>query len=201
MTQIFDEQDNFVPVTLILAGPCFVTQIKLQDKDGYEAIQVGFEKIEKANKIRKTIRTKPYRFLKELRNGAGEAMPTLPAGRQAARQAKIGDEINVSVFEQGNMVKVSGISKGKGFAGAVKRWGFKDKAKAHGAKDMRQLGSIGSRYPQRVIKGKKMPGRMGYERISVKNLEVIKIDKENNILAVKGAVPGRRGTLLEICEA
>lgn len=184
MTQVFDEQGNVIPVTLISAGPCFVTQIKSQDKDSYEAVQIGFEKIAKANKIKKTMKTKPYRFLRELRNGAGDG--------------KIGDEINVSIFEQGDMVKVSGISKGKGFAGAVKRWGFVDKAKAHGAKDMRQLGSIGARYPQRVLKGKKMPGRMGYERISVKNLEVIKVDKENNILAVKGAVPGRRGTLLEI---
>lgn len=191
MTQIFDEQGNVVPVTLILAGPCFVTQIKLQDKDGYEAIQIGFEKIEKANKIKETMKTKPYRFLREFENGDNEAMPI-------GRQAKIGDEINVSAFEQGDMIKVSGISKGKGYAGAVKRWGFVDKAKAHGAKDMRQLGSIGSRYPQRVIKGKKMPGRMGFRRTSVKNLKIIKIDKENNILAVKGAVPGRRGTLVEI---
>lgn len=191
MTQVFDEKDNVVPVTLISAGPCFVTQIKLQDKDGYEAVQIGFEKIAKANKIKKTMKAKPYRFLREFKNETGGAMP-------AGRQAKIGDEINVSIFEQGDMVKVSGISKGKGFAGAVKRWGFVDKAKAHGAKDMRQLGSIGSRYPQRVIKGKRMPGRMGKERISVKNLKVIKIDKENNILAVKGAVPGRRGTLVEI---
>ena len=191
MTQVFDEQGNIIPVTLISAGPCFVTQIKLQDKDGYEAIQIGFEKIVKENKIKKTIRTKPYRFLREFKDGAGDVMP-------AGRQAKLGNEINVSIFEQGDTVKVSGISKGKGFAGAVKRWGFRDKAKAHGAKDMRQLGSTGSRFPQRVIKGKKMPGRMGYERISVKNLKVIKVDKENNILAVKGAVPGRRGTLVEI---
>ena len=184
MTQVFNEQGNIIPVTLISAGPCFVTQIKLQDKDGYEAVQVGFEKIAKENKIKKTMKTKPYRFLREFRNGAGGA--------------KAGNEVNVSIFGQGDIVKVSGISKGKGFAGAVKRWNFKDKAKAHGAKDMRQLGSTGSRYPQRVIKGKKMPGRMGYERTSVKNLEVIKVDKENNILAVKGAVPGRRGSLVEI---
>lgn len=184
MTQIFDESGNVIPVTLILAGPCVVTQIKSGDKDGYGAVQIGFEKIQKENKIKKTMRTKPYRFLREFRDETGEA--------------KIGDEINISIFEQGEMVKVSGISKGKGFAGAVKRWGFRDKAKAHGAKDMRQLGSTGSRYPQRVLKGKRMPGRMGYERTSIKNLEVIKSDKENNILAVKGAVPGARGTLVEI---
>jgi len=187
MAQVFDEQGNITPVTLISAGPCFVTQIKLQDKDGYEAIQIGFEKIVKANKIKKTARTKPYRFLREFKDGLDDA--------------KMGNEINVSIFEQGDTVKVSGISKGKGFAGAIKRWSFRDKAKAHGAKDMRQLGSTGSRFPQRVIKGKKMPGRMGCERISVKNLKVINVDKENNILAVKGAVPGRRGTLVEIYAA
>lgn len=184
MNQLFDEQGKVVPVTLIQAGPCYITQIKRGEHDGYDAIQIGFEKIDKQKKLKKTMKGKPYRYLKEAR---GEV-----------EDLKIGDEINVSIFKPGDKVKISGISKGKGFAGAVKRWGFVDRAKAHGAKDMRRVGSIGSRFPQRVIKGKKMPGRMGSDRVTIKNLKVVAIDRENNILAVKGAVPGRRGTLLEI---
>ena len=178
MSQIFDEKGNQIPVTLIEAGPCYVTQIKTKDKDGYEAAQIGFQK------IKKPMRKKPYRWLKEFKGG----------------EYKAGDEINVSVFQEGDMVKLAGVSKGKGFQGAVKRWGFKGKLSAtHGTKhEHRTLGSIGSSFPERVIKGKKMPGRMGFERVTVKNLKIIKVDKENNLLAVKGAVPGRRGTLLEI---
>ena len=187
MSQVFDEKGKVIPVTLIKAGPCFVTQIKNEKDDGYESIQIGFEKIQKKNKIKKTMKGKEYRVLREYRILKPETC-----------NLKLKHEINISVFEQGEKVKVSGISKGKGFAGGVKRHGFKDKAKAHGAKDMRKIGSTGARWPQRVIKGKKMPGRMGTERISVKNLEIVKIDKENNVLAVKGAIPGHRGTLLEI---
>jgi len=184
MSQIFDEKGNQIPVTLIEAGPCYVTQIKTKDKDGYEAAQIGFQKIKKQKKIKKPMRKKPYRWLKEFKGG----------------EYKAGDEINVSVFQEGDMVKLAGVSKGKGFQGAVKRWGFKGKLSAtHGTKhEHRTLGSIGSSFPERVIKGKKMPGRMGFERVTVKNLKIIKVDKENNLLAVKGAVPGRRGTLLEI---
>lgn len=182
MSQMFDAKGNVIPVTLIKAGPCFVAQIKTQGQDGYEAVQIGFEQIK--NKISKTIKTKPYKHLREFRANS--------------RELKVGDKIDASVFELGEKVRVAGTSKGKGFAGAVKRHGFKDKARAHGAKDMRSIGSTGSRFPQRVIKGKRMPGRMGTERNTIKNLEIIKVDPENNLLAVKGAVPGRRGTLLEI---
>lgn len=183
MTQIFDENSNFVPVTLIQAGPCFVTQIKTGETDGYDAVQIGFEKIKKKNKIKKTMVGKEFKHLSEAR---GES------------DLSLGQEIKASVFEPGEKVKISGISKGKGFAGAVKRHGFVDNAKARGRKDMRRVGSIGARNPQRVIPGKKMPGRMGSDRISVKNLKVIQIDEKNNILAVKGAVLGKRGTLVEI---
>jgi len=183
MSQIFDEKGNVVPLTLVEAGPCFVTQIKTKDKDGYTAVQIGFEKIEKAKKIKKTMRGKGFKFLREFKNG----------------EFKIGDEISVSIFKEGENVSVSGISKGKGFAGAVKRWGVAGFPKTHGTKHgLRSIGSVGSRFPQRVIKGKKMAGRMGGERITVKNLEIAKVDPENNILAVRGAVPGRKGTLLEI---
>lgn len=184
MTQIFTEKGGVVPVTLIEAGPCYVTQIKTKEKDGYESFQVGFEKM-KAKKVKKTMKGKEYRYLKEFPNGQDSL--------------KLGDKIDVSVFQEGDKVKVSGISKGKGFQGAVKRWGFHGRNATHGVKhEQRTLGSVGCSYPERVIKGKKMPGRMGYDRTTVKNLKIMKVDPENNLLAVKGALPGHPGTLLEI---
>ncbi len=185
MSQMFDEKGNLIPVTLISAGPCEITQIKTDKIDGYNAIQIGFKKIEKKLKIKKSQGLKTFKYLREIR---GEG-----------KEFKLGQEISVSIFKEGDKVSVSGISKGKGFQGAVKRWGFAGQPATRGTKrEHRTLGSTGSRYPQRVIKGKKMPGRMGRERITVKNLKVMKIDKENNLLAIEGAVPGRRGTLLEI---
>jgi len=183
MSQIFDEKGNVYPVTLIEAGPCFVTQMKNEEKDKYSAVQIGY--VKKTKHVKKTEKGREYRYLKEFKNG---------------ENLKAGDEINVSVFQEGDKVKISGISKGKGFAGAVKRHGFKGKLSAtHGTKhEHRTIGSIGSRFPQRVIKGRRMPGRMGAERITTKNLKIVKIDKEKNLIAVNGAVPGSRGTLLEI---
>ena len=184
MSQVFDEKGNVVPLTLIEAGPCFVTQIRKKEKDGYEAIQIGFEKLS-SKKVKKPQKDRPYRYFKEFRVQSPEF--------------KIGDKIDASVFKEGEIVKISGISKGKGFAGAVKRWGFHGRPATHGTKhEERTIGSIGSSFPERVIKGKKMPGRMGGERVTVKNLKIVKVDTEKNIIAVKGAVPGRRGTLLEI---
>ena len=183
MTQIF-ENGKVVPVTLIAAGPCFITQIKTKNKDGYEAVQTGFEK-KKANKIKKSDKGKEFKFLREFRGEAGDL--------------KVNDQIDVSVFQVGDKVKVSGMSKGKGFQGAVKKWGFHGRNATHGVKhEHRTLGSVGSTDAARVFPGKKMPGRMGFDRVSVKNLTVMKIDPENNLIALKGAVPGRRGTLLEI---
>lgn len=194
MSQVFDEKGNVIPVTLVEAGPCYVMQIKTEAKDGYEAVQIGFEKVENEKKIKKPMKNKPYRYLREFRIKGAETIEAT----EVAKEIKVGDEINTSIFKEGEIINISSISKGKGFAGGVKRWGFKDKAKAHGAKDMRKIGSVGCRFPQRVIKGKKMPGRMGSERITIKNLRVIKIDKENNLLAIKGAISGHGGTLLEI---
>lgn len=183
MSQIFDEKGNVVPVTLIEAGPCQVTQLKTKEPDGYQAVQVGFKKIEKKKKIKKPMKGKPFRFLREFKDG----------------KYKVGDMIDVSIFQEGDKIKVSGISKGKGFQGGVKRWGFSGRNATHGVKhEHRTLGSVGSSFPERVIKGRKMPGRMGFERVTVKNLDIVKVDKENNLLVVKGAIPGRRGTLLEI---
>ncbi len=174
-SQIFDEKGRVAAVTLIEAGPCYITQAKTKEKDGYEAAQIGFGKSKQ----------KPFRYLREFRGDISEL--------------KVGGKTDVSLFQEGDIVKVSGLSKGKGFQGGVKRWGFKGRGASHGVKhEARTLGSVGTSFPERVIKGKKMPGRMGNQRITVKNLKIIKIDKENNIIAIKGAVPGRKGTLLEI---
>ncbi|MBM3251049.1 MAG: 50S ribosomal protein L3 [Candidatus Nealsonbacteria bacterium] len=187
MSQIFDEKGNVIPVTLIEAGPCFITDIMTKERDKYESVQIGFDRL-KEKKLKKTQKDKPFRFLKEFKNKELEI-----------NNYKSGQKIDVSVFKEGDKVKISGISKGKGFAGGVKRWGFHGRPATHGTKhEERTIGSTGSRFPQRVIKGRKMPGRMGSERITVKNLKIVKVDLENNLLAVKGALPGRRGTLLEI---
>ncbi len=209
MSQIFDEKGNQIPVTLIEAGPCIVTQLKTREprttpspkltgemtgvrpqstskKDGYEAIQIGFKEL-KAKKIKKPQMQKPFRYLREFR------------GDIDISKYKVGDKIYASIFKEGDNVAVSGISKGKGFAGVVKRWGFHGRPRTRGTKhEERQPGSIGAATPSRVIKGIKMAGRMGSERITVKNLRVVKVDLENNLLAVRGAIPGRPGTLLEI---
>ena len=207
MAQVFDEKGKVIPVTLIEAGPCQVTQIKTKEKDKYDAIQFGFEK--KAKKIKKTEKGKEFRYIKEQRTpkqNPEQKQALYGAGKFATGQAinneqklKVGDKIDVAIFQEGDKVRISGISKGKGFQGAVKRWGFHGRNATHGVKhEQRTLGSVGSTYPERVIKGKKMPGRMGADKVTVKNLKIVKIDKENNLIAVKGAVPGRRGTLLEI---
>lgn len=183
MTQIFNEKGGQVPVTLIEAGPCVVTQIKTEEKDKYSAFQLGF--LSKVKNVKKTEKGKEFKFLKEFRVQGSEL--------------KANDKIDLSIFQEGERVKVSGISKGKGFAGVVKRWGFHGRNKTHGTKhEERTGGSTGSCRPQRVVKGRRMAGRDGSKRTTIRDLQIVKIDKENNILAVKGAVPGREGTLLEI---
>lgn len=188
MSQLFDEEGKQIPVTIIEAGPCFVTQIKTKEgKDGYQAVQIGFQKL-KAKKRKKPQIKKPFKYLREFK------------GEIDLAKYKVGQEINVSIFQEGDLVKISGLSKGKGFAGVVKRWGFAGFPATHGTKhELRTSGSIGSRWPQRVVKGRKMAGRMGGERVTIKNLKVIKVDPEKNIIAIKGAVPGPKGGLLEIC--
>ena len=185
MSQIFDEKGRAIPVTLVSAGPLTVTQIKTKENDGYEAVQVGFGQRKEKN-INKPQRTKGlFSCLREFRTPASEL--------------KVGDKIDVGVFEEGDSVEVSGISKGKGFQGVVKRHGFAGGPRTHGQKHSeRKPGSIGSTGPQKVFKGTKMAGRMGADRTTVKGLKIVKVDKENNRLYVFGAVPGRRGTLLEI---
>lgn len=199
MSQIFDEKGDVIPVTIIEAGPCEITQIKMEEaKDGYQAVQLGFQRL-KENKVKKTQKQKPFRCLREFRGDIDISQYASGDISRLSSKYKVGDSVNVSIFQEGDKVKISGFSKGKGFAGVVKRWGFHGRPATHGTKhEKRTPGSIGSSFPERVVKGRKMPGRMGYERVTVKNLKVAKIDKEHNLLAVKGAVPGRKGTLLEI---
>jgi len=185
MSQIFDKENRIIPVTVIEAGPCFVTQIKDEKKDKYKAIQIGFEELKK-KKLGKSKNGKPYRYLKEFRiyNDI---------------ESKIGDKITVNIFKQDDKVKISSKSKGKGFQGVVKRHGFSGGPASHGHRHvLRAPGSIGSAFPQKVFKGKKMAGRAGGDRVTVRNLKVVDIDFENNLVVVRGAVSGPNGSLLEI---
>jgi len=188
MTQKFREDGEVVPVTAVLAGPCVVTQIRTQEKDGYDAVQIGFELSKKVNKPEGG-------HLKDLGN-----LANLSEFRMSeVSNLKRGDEIDVSTFEVGNKVKVTSTSKGKGFQGVVKRYGFKGSMATHGHKDqLRMPGSIGATGPARVFKGTRMAGRMGGEQITVSNLEIIEINKDNNILFIKGAIPGARNGLVKI---
>ncbi|MBU1255558.1 50S ribosomal protein L3 [Patescibacteria group bacterium] len=200
MTQVFNEQGKIVPVTLIEAGPCFVIQNRTKEKDNYEAVQIGFEEMKESKTkkpqkghFKKTNLEKNFRYLREFSAKGGSASGGKDKG------LKIGQQIDVSIFIPGEIVSVTGISKGKGFQGVVKRHGFSGFPASHGTKHgLRAPGSIGSAWPQRVFKGKKMAGRMGSDRIAVQGLEIVEVDTDNNLLAIKGAVPGKRGTLLEI---
>lgn len=186
MSRIFDEQGKNIPVTVIQAGPCYVTQIKTKEDDGYEAVQLGY--LPKREKLVtkplsghfKKAGISPQRVVKEFRNF------------KIDDSIKLGAEVKVGVFSIGDFVTVIGISKGKGFAGGVKRHGFAGGPKTHGQSDrLRAPGSLGqSSHPSRVYKGMKMAGRMGGEQVTVRNIKVIKIDPVNNLLIVKGAVPG-----------
>lgn len=169
MTQYFDETGKCSPATLVLAEPNVVSQIKSEDKDGYQAVQVSLGKIKK------------------------EFQP------KDLGEMKKGDQIDVAVFEEGAKIQVSGISKGKGFQGVVKRHGFHGGPRSHGQKHSeREPGSIGATGPQRVFKGTRMGGRMGSDRVTIKNLKILKIDKDANEILISGAIPGKKGTLIEI---
>ena len=192
MTRIFDKDGKPIPVTVLKAGPCYITAIKTKEKDGYEAVQLGFGKAKRLKKpeeghLKKAKVEDKLKHLKEFEITGVDI-----------NSKKIGDRVDVSVFKEGDKVTISGISKGKGFAGVIKRHGFARGPETHGSDHHRRPGSIGSMFPQRVLRGKKMPGRMGYERVTVKGLEIMKVLSETNILMVKGAVPGPRKGLLEI---
>ena len=203
MTQIFDDKGNVHPVTVLKAGPMTVTQVKTVNTDGYNAVQVGFgaksekniNKAEKGHMKPARIASQSdaggdgnFRYLKEFRT---EGEPTF----------KIGDAIDTSIFSVGDVVTVSGISKGKGFQGGVKRYGFKGGPRSHGQKHSeREPGSLGGggRDGGRVAKGKRMAGRMGGDRITTKGLTVVSVSPETGEIFIRGSVPGRRGTLVEI---
>ncbi|MBQ3432893.1 50S ribosomal protein L3 [Candidatus Saccharibacteria bacterium] len=184
MTQIIGEDGVVTPVTILQAGPCTVTQIKTVDTDGYNAVQVGYGQGKNLSKsvaghVKKAGENINPKVLKEFR------VEEIPEGM------KLGDSLTVESFKLGDKVAVTGTSKGKGYAGTVKRHNFNESRNTHGFKgDIRKVGSIGSMYPQKVWKGKKMPGRMGHDRVTVKNLTVAYIDATNNLIGLKGAVPG-----------
>ena len=189
MSQRFKENGTVVPVTLLEAGPCVVTQVRTKEKDGYDAVQVGFTEDKKPNKPAKGHAKEAGKTFKILREFRIEEPTDL----------KVGDVISAATFVAGEFVSAQGISKGKGFQGVVKRWGFRGGPATHGHKDnLRMPGSIGAGGVQHVLKGLKMGGRMGGDTVTVKNLEVIEIDAAKGIIAVKGAVPGARGTEIAI---
>lgn len=192
MTQVWDENDNVVPVTVILAGPCTVSQVKTKATDGYEAVQIGFGDI-KAKKVNKPMAghfakagVEPMRFLREVRV-------------EDASEYKPGDQVTVADFADVKAVDVIGTSKGKGFQGTIKRWNFHRGPMTHGSRNQRKPGSIGQcAYPARVRKGLHMAGHMGDERVTVKNLKLVRVDTDQNLLLVKGAVPGAKNALVQV---
>ena len=194
MTRLWKD-DKVVPVTVLKAGPCYVVQKKTVEKDGYNAVQLGFEEVSEKKLTKpllgvfKKANVKPMKVLKEFRIENPE-------------EYSIGQEITVAIFQEGDKIDITGWTKGRGYSGAMKRWNFQGGPKAHGAKFHRELGSVGQHTePARIFKGKRMPGRYGNERVTVLNSEVVKIDSENNLIAVKGGVPGARGSLVLIRSA
>ena len=193
MTRVFNQEGQAIPVTIIEAGPCPVVQVKTQDRDGYNAIQIGFGERRKKLFTLPLLghfgkaKVEPKRILREIRT-------------DQEGKLKVGQELKVDVFSVGEKINVTGISKGLGFQGGVRRHKFHGGPKTHGQSDrLRAPGSIGSSsYPSRVFKGQRMPGRMGGERVTIKNLEVVGMDVEKNLLLLKGAVPGKRNSYLTI---
>lgn len=191
MTQVFDDRGEAVPVTIIEAGPCFVVQVKTMPRDGYTSVQLGYEEVEKKKLNRPLLghlgSLSPLRVLREVHVADPAAY-------------EIGQKVDVSLFQKGDYVDVTGLSKGRGFAGTVKRYGFGGGPRTHGQSDrMRAPGSVGAATnPGRVRKGLRMAGRMGGRRITVQGLRVVEVDVERNLLLVKGSVPGNNGGLLQV---
>ena len=195
MTNVFSADGKLIPVTVVQAGPCVVTQVKTKDRDGYNALQLGFDekKVEKLNKpiaghLKKST-DKGFRVLKEFRTDDPEEIES-------------GTTLSIDMFSVGDKVSISGISKGRGFQGTIKRHGFSRGPETHGNRNHRKPGSIGnSAWPAKVVKGKKMPGHMGTDRETVKNLTIVDIKHEENLLLVKGPVPGFKTGILEVRKA
>lgn len=189
MTQIFNETGVAIPVTVVEAGPCLVVQRRTPENDGYSAIQLGFGE-KRENLLNKPVKghlakagVRPVRFLRELKVEDLDAY-------------QVGQEIKADIFAEGEKVDVVGTSKGKGFAGGIKRHNFHRGPMAHGSKYHRRPGSSAAKGPARTFKGRKLPGHYGVDRVTVQNLEIVKVDPERNLIAIKGAVPGPRGGLL-----
>lgn len=195
MTQVWSERDELIPVTVIEAGPCVISQVKTVKRDGYAAVQLAFGDI-KESKVTKPMAghfakagVSPRRHVAEIR-------------LDESAEVKVGDELTVAVFDGIRSVHVTGTSKGKGFAGVMKRHNFRGGPGGHGSHFHRTTGSVGqASTPSRIFKGSRMPGHMGAETVTVRNLDVVRIDPEQNLLLVKGAVPGPRGALLTIRSA
>jgi len=191
MTTIFDENGQEIPVTVVKAGPCYIVQRRTVEKDGYSAVQLGFEEIpeRKVNKPMqghfKKAGVKPCRFLAEFK---------IPP----EAEVKVGDVVTVAIFQKGDKVKVTGKSKGRGFAGVMKRWGFGGYPDSHGAHFHRKPASHGPQGPQRVIPGARLPGHYGNETITVRGLTVVDVLPERNLLVIKGSIPGPNGGLVRI---
>lgn len=191
MTQIFTDDGKATAVTVVEAGPCVVLKKRTPEKDGYSAIQVGFFGI-KEKKVNKPNRgqfakanVKPFKWVKEFRV-------------ENADQYEVGQEIKADIFAEGDSIDVAGTSKGKGFAGGIKRHGFHRGPMAHGSKYHRRPGSLGAKGPARVFKGRKMPGRLGGTRVTIQNLKVVKVYPDRNLLLIKGAIPGPQKSLITI---
>lgn len=195
MTQIFTDEGKFIPVTVIEAGPCVVVQKKTAERDGYDAIQIGYGEV-KDHRVNKPLKghfakaeARPVRLLREFRVDDVDAY-------------ELGQEVKADLFQPGDLVDISGKGRGKGFAGTIKRHGTSRGAMSHGSRYHRGPGSMGaSATPSRVRKGKKLPGRMGGKRVTLQGLELVRVDAERNLLLVKGNVPGPRGGYLEIRSA
>ena len=194
MTQVFTSEGKVVPVTVVEVGPCVITQIKTKANEGYEAIQMGCGSIKPVNTNKpqsglfKKVGTSPRRYLRELRV-------------EDAAVYNVGDELKADIFAEGEKIDVTGCSKGKGFAGTIKRWNHSRGPMGHGSKCHRRPASAGAKGPARVFKGKLSPGRLGGERVTVQNLEIIRVDAERNLLLIKGALPGPKEGFLTVKNA
>lgn len=191
MTQVFDQEGKKIPVTLLVAGPCTVVQVKTKEKDGYSSVQVGFKSKKRVNKAMSGHLKKqgPFQYLREFSL----------IKEDVDSQLKVGDKITLDSFKLGEKIKIIANSKGRGFAGVVKRHHFKGADRTHGHKhDHRAPGSIGGGFPEHVFKGLRMAGHMGDVRVTVKNSEVVCLEGDKNLIAVKGGVPGARKSLVEI---
>lgn len=191
MTQIFSPEGKLIPVTVIAAGPCSITQVKTMENDGYLAVQLGYGEVKAGKAVKpllghcKIAGVAPQRYFKEVR-------------LSDAIDYTLGQQLTVELFAAGDKVDVSGLSKGKGFAGTIKRWNDRRGPMSHGSKSHRRPATAGPKGPARVFKGKHSPGQLGHEKVTIQNLEIVRVDSERNLLLIKGAVPGPKEGLLLI---